>query len=80
MENCYICSTEKENLLIKFFTNVFSLQCSFLPRFSIKIRTKYYNDNGGVENVCISRAFAHFIFHTSEKEKANNYNGLTRNV
>lgn len=24
--------------------------CSFLPRFSIKIRTKYYNDNGGVEN------------------------------
>ncbi|XP_068760925.1 cytoplasmic phosphatidylinositol transfer protein 1-like [Montipora capricornis] len=24
--------------------------CSFLPRFSIRIRTKYFNDNGGKEN------------------------------
>ena len=28
-------------------------QCSFLPRFSIKIRTKYFNDNGSSQNVCI---------------------------
>ena len=30
------------------------LQCSFLPRFSIRIRTKYHNDNGCTENVCNS--------------------------
>lgn len=27
--------------------------CSFLPRFSIRIRTKYFNDNGCTENVGI---------------------------
>ena len=32
------------------------LQCSFLPRFSIRIRTRYFNDNGSKENVCIQLA------------------------
>jgi len=54
------------------------LQCSFLPRFSIRIRTKYYNDNGSIENVCILRAFAHFISHIiSEMGIANSNNGCT---
>ena len=34
-------------------TFLFHFQCSFFPRFSIHIRTKYENNNGSTENVKI---------------------------
>ena len=40
-------------------------QCSFLPRFSIKIRTKYFNDNGSSQNVCI--LFLFVLWHYPKK-------------
>ena len=41
----------------------FSMQCSFLPRFSIRIKTKYFNDNGSIDNVSKFLTKTFFSYH-----------------
>lgn len=42
---------------------LFSMQCSFLPRFSIRIKTKYFNDNGSIDNVSKFLTKTFFSYH-----------------